>query len=92
MKKLTTFQIKCEDKAMELLSRHGIVLQNRNLGGESEIYIHARLKDTEIWIYEDEAMIYGNGKDIRFESPDYDTEDQLIEAFISGLKSVLNSD
>ncbi len=92
MEKLTTFQTKCEDRAKEFLSQYGIALQNRNLGGESEIYIHARLKDTEIWIYEDEAMIYRDGKDIRFESPDYDTEDQLIEAFISGLKSVLNSD
>ncbi len=84
MCQLTEFQKKCEKRLTEALSVHKKSLQGRSLDGKKETYIHAHISDSniEVWIYEDEAMISGPSIDFRFESPDFDTDDELIEAFI----------
>jgi len=84
MRQLTEFQNKCENKLVEALSVHEITLKGKSINGKKEAYIHAHISGSEIevWIYEDEAMISGPKIDFRFESPDFDTDDELIDAFL----------
>ena len=60
--------------------------------GDIEIYICGRISDTdlEVYIYDDEAEFFGGRVDCRFEAPDYDTGEELIEAFLKELASVLS--
>ena len=91
MKDLTTFQRKCEAELLRLLKRKHLVLENRKLGGQKEIYIYAEVKGLETWIYEDGAEIAGDTVDKRFEKYDFDSDDELINAFIGELESLIDS-
>jgi len=90
MEKLTKFQKRCEKNLASALSSVGKRIQKRSLGGYNEVYIHAYITDSdiEIWIYEDEAMIGGQGIDIRFEGPDFDSTDELMYNFINKVVSL----
>lgn len=46
--------------------------------------------NVDIYIYEDEAGVQGPDTDIRFEAPDYDSPNDLIEAFISKIIFICN--
>jgi hypothetical protein len=81
---LTAFQIKCEAKLLAALADCGSRLGGRRLEGERETYITARIDGTDlaIYIYPDEAHIFGPSADILFESPDFRSPDALCEAFV----------
>ena len=91
MESLSKFQELCEYRLNELLSSNGKRLEDRKLDGEKEIYITGKISgsDIQVWIYEDEALFYGGGLDCRFEKPDYDSGEDLIDAFISQLSGEL---
>jgi len=88
---MTPFQLKCEQRLIVALANVGRDLLDRRIEGINESYIHARISDSkiEVWIYEDEAMISGEGLDLRFESPDYPAEDKLIDALIGAITAEL---
>jgi len=92
MESLSKFQKLCERRLSELLSSSGKHLEGRKLEGEQETYITGKISgsDIQVWIYEDEAMFDGGGLDCRFEAPDFDSGEDLIDAFISQLSSELS--
>ena len=91
MKELTSFQKKCEADLNNALEDAGHRLEERTLDGINETYIRARISGTDntIFIYEDEAGIQGPDKDLRFEVPDYTSQDKLIEDFVFKSVSLL---
>ncbi len=87
MKELTRFQTKCETELIEALKRVGRHLVERRLEGISEIYVRAKVSETEltVFIYEDEANVQGPQTDLRFEAPDYDSGKELTRDFVSNV-------
>jgi len=81
------FQLECRKRAAELLAQLGAQLEEERKNGKRETYITARVSGTDLvlWIYDDETEISGPGVDDRFESPDYDTSEELISAFTEAL-------
>lgn len=60
---------------------------NRTIDGYQEKYLHAGISDTnlEVYIYIDGAGLFGNDVDLRFEWPDYDSESEIINDFITNI-------
>ncbi len=56
-----------------------------SIEGRTENYIRANIVGTafDLFVYVDEAGIQGTNIDYRFEKYDYDTEQDLIAAFVS---------
>ena len=88
---LSRFQINCESQLQAVLAQFDRTLENREVGGESESYVTGRISGTEIqmYIYEDEAQFRGKGRDCRFEAPDFDNEEELIEALLAKISEIL---
>ena len=92
MASLTEFQEICEHDLEERLATHGRKLEKREVvQGESQTYLTAHIGGTElhVWIYEDEAQFEGEGLDCRYETPDFDSPGDLIEAFVGGVSAAL---
>ncbi len=92
MTSLTEFQEVCEHNLEELLATHGRKLESREVvHGETETYLTAQIGGTKlhVWIYEDEAQFGGEGLDCRYETPDFDSSSDLIEAFVGGISAAL---
>jgi hypothetical protein len=89
--KLTKFQIQCEEKLNGVIDTHGLKLVDRKIEGNDESYIYGKIGSTpfEIFIYEDEAQIQGE-IDERFELPDYESLDELEQAFLSKVKELIS--
>ena len=90
MRELTNFQHKCEAELLSLLKRKHLTLDNRRLDGRRETYIYAEVKGLETWIYEDGAEIASDTVDKRFEKYDFRSEDELINAFIHELDTLVS--
>jgi hypothetical protein len=91
MGQLSEFQTACERKLQEILLSFGRRLENREIKGEKESYIEAKIENTGIyiWIYEDEAQFRGDGLERRYEAPDYSASGDLIADFVGELAAVL---
>ncbi len=91
MTDLTPFQILCEAKATELLQSYGRQFEERKLEGVSEVFISGRISGTDvtIYIYEDEVQLMNHRVDVRFENPDYDTDEEMVVAFLERLTRYL---
>jgi hypothetical protein len=87
--RLTMFQRECERELMERIGAYGYELRNRRLSGEAEIFIEGEVDGLQVWIYEDEACIIGRGTERVFEKWDFDTQHDLIAAFIEKVVSAL---
>ncbi|RKX31870.1 MAG: hypothetical protein DRP71_12765 [Verrucomicrobia bacterium] len=74
---------------MTTLSDMGWEMIERRIEGIHEKYIRIRIRvrrpEVNLYIYEDEAGIQGDGIDIRLERPDHRNPDELIAAFIGSL-------
>ena len=97
MTQFTPFQILCERQAIELLQSYGRQLENRRVGQvlgfvEPYISICGRISGTEvtIYIYEEGVEFTNHHVDVRFESPDYGSDEKLVEAFIEQLSKYLD--
>ncbi len=55
------------------------------------MYIYGEVKGLEIWIYKDGAEIGGKNIDKRFEKDDFESEEELIDAFKNEVESLLES-
>ena len=85
---LTEFQQQCEGELCSTQAARGLALADRILAGESETYIRASVRgtDIEVYIYEDEAQFHQDGKRAGvFEHQDFSDAAQLQEAFICGV-------
>ena len=92
MTSLTEFQEVCEHTLEELLATRGRKLDRREVvHGETETFLTAQIGGTKlhVWIYEDEAQFEGEGLDCRYETPDFDSSSDLIEAFVGGISAAL---
>lgn len=92
---LTKFQNECLKRFKSLLSEFSIVYSDyKRVKGKSEDYCYSTLNFNsqfiEVYIYEDEVGYMINKKEWSiFESPDYATKENLINAFIDDLKNNL---
>lgn len=96
MTEFTPFQILTERQATHLLHSYGRRFEERNIkpfaGDESEIYVSEQISGTDItvYIYEDEVHFNNRQVDVRFERPDYDSDEKMVEAFIDRLSEYLD--
>jgi hypothetical protein len=85
MRPLTPFQVETEVALRDALAAIQVSLEQRTIEGERDTFVRAKLSGTplEVFIYEDEAGVQGPGVDLQFESPDYDSSQQLALAFVA---------
>ena len=90
---LSQFQIKCENQLQNLLNNHQQEIIDRTIEGENERYVKGRISGSNFWffIYVDEAGIQGASLDLRFERPDYDSLEDLSEAFLSAVSKLIGT-
>lgn len=74
---------------MDRVAALGYELNDWLLTGETEIFIESEVNGVRLWIYEDEACIIGKGTERVFEKWDFDTQDELIAAFVEKVVAVL---
>jgi hypothetical protein len=88
---LTEFQRLSEAAITELLDFRGCELEGRELIGNGELFIHARIKDhdIELWIYEDETEVRSGRRRRNFESAVFKSETERIAAFIKSIEEDL---
>ena len=91
MKEFTQFQINCEAELIEALKQVGLHVTGRRLDGIRETYVRAKISDTDytVFIYDDEASIQEPKTDLRFESPDYDSGEELTRDFVSNVTNLV---
>jgi len=85
----TSFQNKCELALNTLLKSHGLTLKGRTerevqerFTNQSYVLITGSILDCNIWIYDTQADIRVGKRTKVMESDDYDSEDDLVAAFI----------
>lgn len=90
---LSAFQSKCFRLVEDLLLRHGHDISH-DIGGERETYLvlPANLDSVtvRIYVYEDEAGYFLDDDWRIWERPDYDSDDELIRAFLADLERVIS--
>ena len=86
-RRLTSFQTECEKRLTAALAKSGKRITNRRLDGLSETCITGNIEGYDItyWIYTDMADFAAPSGDRVFESPDYDSLDDLAEKFVEEL-------
>ena len=86
-RQLTRFQAECEKRLTAALAQVGRCVADRRLDGISETYITGNIKDREItfWIYRDGADFKAGDREPAFESPDFESLDDLAREFIRQL-------
>ena len=89
MQELTVFQRETERLLEERLMTLGVSLEGRAVSGQEEIFVEATVKDIRIWIYLDEACVIGRAVDRVFEKWDYSSPDELRQAFVNCVISLL---
>lgn len=93
---LTDFQRRAESELTQRLNTVGEEFRSKRITKTrdprlvaQELWIEALVGDLEIWIYPIGADIGGKDFGQAFEAPDYRTEGELIEAFVSKVASLL---
>ena len=92
MSALTEFQISCEERLRDSLAKFGKKFEERHVvEAQSQTYLWGRVSGTDmyVFIYEDEAQFGREPLDCRYEAPDFDDGDQLINAMIGDLGTAL---
>lgn len=93
MSELSPFQEKCSDELKKALQVIGCKVRSWEIvTGRRETYIKADLGAVRLWIYKDGADWEGRDRDRGYESPDYDSLDDLQAAFIRDVRSFLDQD
>ena len=89
---LTDFQVSCEQRLREVLSRHGKEFADKQITrGRTAGYIQGKISGTDIYvfIYEDGAEFGRELLDCRYESPGFDNGEELIDALVKDLATEL---
>ncbi len=88
---LTEFQLKCERKLFDRLGAVGRTILDRTVVEGSETYITGTIQGTDIsfWIYDDGADFKSCGRGPMFEKPDYESLDNLADAFVESIMKAM---
>lgn len=89
---LTEFQRLTESELVGRLDEKGIALADRRVQGTSEVFVSAKAKDVDIWIYIDGACVIGRGVDRVFEKWDYGSLGELRRGFVDLVLELLCCD
>jgi hypothetical protein len=93
MTELTPFQEKCAAELRKVLQDAGHEVRSwEAVKGQHETYIEADLGPVRIWIYTEGVCWQGLGRDRVFETPDYDSLDDLQRAFLTEVAAALTQD
>lgn len=91
---LTEFQVECLKAVEDFLRSKKIPFRTEWTRGERENYLvihpHTNSSNIVIYLYLDEAGFYNNQEWIIFETPDFDTPQQIIEALLKDLRRWLS--
>lgn len=95
---LTEFQTHAQVEVQQLLTRRNRVIESQEVfradvpfySKDVEIAIKIVAGDVEIWLYDNEASYSFHGDSKIFERSDFDSLDELTEAFLSALNMALS--
>jgi hypothetical protein len=91
--RLSKEQVLTELQLLERMSASGATLHDRKIGGEQEPYIEGSIGNIQIWIYHDgEACVVGRGLDRVFELPDFNSVQDLRNAFVEVVAMLVEGD
>ena len=87
---LTAFQSACEQQLLSVLEELNWQVVERQVEGINEKYIRILVQHpaVNLYVYEDEAGIQGDGVDIQLETPDYRNPDELIAGFLRSVREL----
>lgn len=84
---LTAFQKQCGTELTAILRMRNCEPRTWDVvKGHDETYIEVDLGSIKLWIYEDGACWQGDGRDRVFEAIDYDSLDDLQQAFLADIR------
>lgn len=89
---ISEFQKELFSKLKSQVEKKGGTLNDVQYGGKKEIYIEGEVlpRKLKFWIYDDSAEFTdSNSVDKRYEAIDFDTQDILMESFLSDLNDIL---
>lgn len=91
---VSPFRSKCASEVAQLLREEDLPFQREQVEGKEESYSVFKVdaatpEPLKIYIYEDEAGFFLGERWHIWETPDYDTPQGLMNAFLDGLRSVL---
>ena len=94
---LSEFQTACEREVHNVLHAFGRQLVGRRIGQVSgsrdpDFFVSGTISgtETEVFVYDDGAeLLGGKGVDVRMERPDFDTLDELKNAYVAALSKYL---
>lgn len=94
---LTPFQLAAEGEIVRAFDIAGRAVEHREvLSGtipfyskEPQTVVHIIADGLQVWLWGDEAHLQHDGKEARFEQPDFDSTEQLQEALLKEIRSHL---
>lgn len=94
---LTSFQTIAEKEIVLALEQAGLAVEQREVltgtipfySKEPQTAIHITARNLEVWLFGDEANLLHNGRESRFEEPDFDSSEELREALLNEIRSQL---
>ena len=95
MSELSEFQRSIDEALQVLVMESGNVLEQAELRADpldSDAFALVReIEGTnyELWIYDDEAQIQGPEIDLRFESPDFSSAEELRRKFLESVRELI---
>ena len=94
MRPETAFQRRCRAELEDLLGRRGLSSRSEWVEGEGESYWRALVGELsarlEVFVYEDEAGYYLGSAWHIHEASDFQSEGELMEAFLADLRACLD--
>jgi len=93
IQQLTPFQSAAEAEIARALEAAGRSIQREVLSGtipayskEPQTVVHLMADGLQVWLWTDEAHLLHNGKERRFEQPDFYSTEQLQEALLREIR------
>lgn len=90
---LTSFQRNAEEAIVAFLGERGVGVRQREVrtgtipffSSNQETAVRLIWRDTEVWLFADEALLSHGGSDDRFERAAFDSPDELLSALLTRL-------
>ena len=91
---ISPFRFQCVKEVARLLREEDLPFHQEQVEGREESYSVFRVESTnreplKIYVYEDEAGFFAGKRWHIWETPDYDTSQGLMSAFLDGLRSTI---
>lgn len=86
----TPFQDRCVEELRRFFQNHEMEPAFEMIEGKNEAYLRSVFEfdgnQVDLYVYDDEAGFFWNGKWFIFERPDYPTDVELVAAFLASLE------